>query len=89
MLRWHCDGGLCAVCCVQGQGCAIIQPAEDGLRVNHVLYCAALSLALQFPLRKYCLLVALPVLDVLLETPGVVYEPDVVRLKRLGLYSGC
>ncbi len=32
---------------MQGQGCTIIQPAEDGLRVNRVLYCSALSLMLE------------------------------------------
>lgn len=32
---------------MQGQGCTIIQPAGDGLRVNRVLYCSALSLMLE------------------------------------------
>lgn len=36
----------CVLSPMQGQGCTIIQPAGDGLRVNHVLYCSALSLIL-------------------------------------------
>ncbi len=37
----------CVLSSMQGQGCAIIQPAGDGLRVNRVLYCSALSLLLE------------------------------------------
>ena len=54
---------------MQGQGCTIIQPAGDGLRVNRVLYCSALSLMLEcstaVSFEKYCLLVALSFLDML------------------------
>lgn len=37
----------CVLSSMQGQGCTIIQPAEDGLRVNCVLYRSALSLVFE------------------------------------------
>lgn len=52
----------CVLSSIQGQGCTIIQPTGDGLRVNRVLYCSDLSLtlepsiALQFPSRKILLI---------------------------------
>lgn len=46
----------CALSPMQGQGCTIIQPAGDGLRVNCLFYCSALSLmsecAIAFSFRK-------------------------------------
>lgn len=54
---------------MQGQGCTIIQPPGDGLRVNHVLYCSALSLMLPchtaISFETYRLLLTLPFLDIL------------------------
>lgn len=39
---------------IQGQGCTIIQPAGDGLRVSHVPYCSALSLTLPCSMAVSC-----------------------------------
>lgn len=59
----------CVLSPMQGQGCTIIQPPGDGLRVNHVLYCSALSLILPCStavcFQMYHLLLTLPFFDIL------------------------
>lgn len=49
----------CVLSSMQGQGCTIIQPAGDGLRVNRVLYCSAHSLMLECNTAEKILLIGI------------------------------